>query len=450
MNRSIRLSRHQHGAIAIIVGLSIAVLVGMIGLALDLGRMFVIKSELQNAADACALAAARELDGNTDAITRADAAGILVGTRNEINFQDENAPVTNASLTYSATLSPNSAYNRSIAPATAKYVMCTVARPNVGMLFMGVRGFGTQNVSAYAVATLAPGQTTCAIPLGLCSESTDPSDPYAGLDIGQWYGGKFENAPSNPNTLCTTPSGSTSGNFNWVDFSPGPGAQPSCGNSNGAAELKCLLEGLGVCELPPINTLVGQTGVDNGLKASWNTRFGIYGGSQNANDSPPDFTGIAYTNSHFPGSVVNGGAETWPTATPGTPPNVYSGSPNSGSTPNYESAKTDRTPYQPGNPANVGGNPTVLPRTGTPSHSENGQSRRIAVAPIVNCQSFCTPGVQTVPVLGYACVLMLSPMPNNPTYIWLEYRGAANDPNSPCSSYGLGGGSGPLVPVLVQ
>jgi hypothetical protein len=43
----------------------IVVLVGFIGLALDLGKLYVSKSELQNRADSCALAAARDLTGAT-------------------------------------------------------------------------------------------------------------------------------------------------------------------------------------------------------------------------------------------------------------------------------------------------------------------------------------------------------------------------------------------------
>jgi Flp pilus assembly protein TadG len=66
----------QRGAVAVVVGLTIFVLVGMIGLALDLGQMFVNKTELQNAADACALAAARELDGNADALDPGRCSGI--------------------------------------------------------------------------------------------------------------------------------------------------------------------------------------------------------------------------------------------------------------------------------------------------------------------------------------------------------------------------------------
>lgn len=425
-------AERQRGSVAIIVALSIAVLIGMIGLAIDLGRMFVIKTELQNAADACALAAAKELDGIGGAKLRADAAGILVGTRNDINFQGEDAPITEASLTYSDTLSPNSSYNRSISDADAKFAMCTVSRPDIGMLFMGVLGFGDQTVNAYAVATLAPGQTTCAIPIGLCKTPSGVA-PTWGLEVGQWYGGKFNT------TQSTCQTGTTTGNFNWIDFSPPNG---------GADELKEILEGVGQCELPAVGTPVGQTGMNNGLRAAWNSRFGVYGLGLHTSDAtsiPPDFTGIAYTNANFPSGFST---ETWPTATPATKPSAFDGSPASGSTHNYNTASANREPYQSGNPANANG--TALPSTGSPSHTENGQQRRIAIAPIVNCQDLCASSSTTVPILDYACVMMLSPLPNNPDSIWVEYRGLATDPNSPCGTFGLGGGTGPLVPVLVQ
>ena len=51
----------QRGAVAIMVGLSLVVLVGMFGLAVDSGQLYVNKAELQSAADACALAASQEL-----------------------------------------------------------------------------------------------------------------------------------------------------------------------------------------------------------------------------------------------------------------------------------------------------------------------------------------------------------------------------------------------------
>lgn len=439
LNGSTSLARSQRGAVAIIVALSIAVLIGMIGLAIDLGRMFVIKTELQNAADACALAAARELDGIGGAKQRADAAGILVGTRNDINFQGEDAPITEASLTYSDSLSPNSAYNRSISDADARFAMCTVSRPDIGMLFMGVLGFGDQTVNAYAVSTLAPSQTTCAIPIGICKPPAGSSTAPFGLVAGKWYSGKFGSG-----------GGATlTGSYNWIDFNP---------NGGGANELKDLLSGVGQCELPPVGTCVGQQGQISAASDAWNTRFGLYKAGYNPADNPPDKTGLAYTVSGL-GSATR---TTWPNT---EPQNAYSGSYDSslGSNPipNYQnaaevSAGTPPPPYSynnhsPPNPAGITGINAydIL----TPAeHRDRGQQRRVALAPVVDCTQFSgatSCGSQLVPILGYACVLMLNPI-KGPNDVVLEYLGQPNTPGTPCASYGLAGGSGPLVPVLVQ
>jgi len=53
----------QHGAVAIIVAICLVVLIGMLGLVLDLGHLYVTKTELQNAADAASLSGAERLDG---------------------------------------------------------------------------------------------------------------------------------------------------------------------------------------------------------------------------------------------------------------------------------------------------------------------------------------------------------------------------------------------------
>lgn len=66
--------RTQRGAILVLAAIFIPLLLGMTALALDVGRIMAVRSEMQNAADAAALAAAAELDGGTDALNRARAA----------------------------------------------------------------------------------------------------------------------------------------------------------------------------------------------------------------------------------------------------------------------------------------------------------------------------------------------------------------------------------------
>ncbi|HEY9148855.1 MAG TPA: pilus assembly protein TadG-related protein [Gammaproteobacteria bacterium] len=60
--------------VIVMLVLVIVILLGVAALALDLGRLYVLKSEMQNAADAAALAGAAELNAEDDAIERAEAA----------------------------------------------------------------------------------------------------------------------------------------------------------------------------------------------------------------------------------------------------------------------------------------------------------------------------------------------------------------------------------------
>jgi Flp pilus assembly protein TadG len=57
------LKNRQGGAVAVMAGISIVVLVGFLALVIDLGHVYVAKTELQNAADAAALSGAKELNG---------------------------------------------------------------------------------------------------------------------------------------------------------------------------------------------------------------------------------------------------------------------------------------------------------------------------------------------------------------------------------------------------
>lgn len=416
--------KRQRGAVAVVVGLSIFVLVGMIGLALDSGQLFVNKTELQNAADACALAAARELDGNADALDRADAAGVLVGTQNLVGFQDAAVALTAADITYSEQLSPNSTYVNNADPAKAKFAMCQVERTDIGMWFMGALAFADQTVRAYAVATLAPSQSTCALPIGMCM-TPGSSAPTFGLVVGQWYSGKF--GPDGSGTGYT-------GSYNWIDFSPEDGG--------GANEIKDMVSGPGQCELPPVGKEVGQQGQIAAVADPWNTRFGLYKGAYNLADSPPDFTGIAYTQAGLGGATET----TWPNP---APQNAYAGTHPGGTTANYQSAKAANLPYQSTNPAGINGiGGYSISQSAT--LGQYGSQRRVALTPIVDCETLAGTNPQTVAIQGYACILMLNPI-KGPDDIVMEYLGDPAVAGSPCSSFGLAGGTaGPLVPVLVQ
>jgi hypothetical protein len=73
----------QQGAVAIIVAICLVVLIGMLGLVLDLGHLYVTKTELQNAADAAALSGAKQLDRTAD--------GICCGANSAVNMAEVTA-----------------------------------------------------------------------------------------------------------------------------------------------------------------------------------------------------------------------------------------------------------------------------------------------------------------------------------------------------------------------
>lgn len=68
MKTSENIRNRQGGAVAIIVGVSLVLLVGFLALVIDLGHLYLAKTGLQNAADAAALSGAKQLNGTAAGI----------------------------------------------------------------------------------------------------------------------------------------------------------------------------------------------------------------------------------------------------------------------------------------------------------------------------------------------------------------------------------------------
>jgi hypothetical protein len=274
MHSSRPLKHRQKGAVIVTVAFTMLFLLGFMGIALDFGHLFIVKTELQTATDSCALAAAQELDGASDALTRATSAGLTAGNLNRVNFQGGAAGLVPADITFSDSL--NGAYSSAFAPVDeARYARCT--RTRNGMLpwmlqamsaFSGNPAYGaTQSVQALGVATRSPAQTNCALPIAVCQKP-------GGYQPGEWFKGVVDAGES------------VTGQFRWVDFT---------GNGGGAKELKEVLKGEGQCQLPGNNTLVGKPGNVGSAADAYNTRFGIYQGSKAPpEDGVPDLTGYAW------------------------------------------------------------------------------------------------------------------------------------------------------------
>jgi hypothetical protein len=393
------LARGQRGALSIFTALSMFVLIGCVGLAIDTGRAYAIHDELQAAVDSCALSAALELNGASDAPTRASLAGRYLAARNKADLQSSAVIIPDGGVTFSATLHGNFVPAASILGANARYVRCRAQLSGVSVYLMSVLGVNSLNLAASATAAVAPSQSVCSLPMALC----EGSSTAAGNVFGYLPGEK-----------AVLGASSTSGFFTWADVinSTTSGIAPyyqafiaygSCGAQTAA----------GRC----IGT---HTGVVTSLDDGWNSRFGVYktGGSGLSPDQAiPDLSGYGYRGVTTPsGGFVSDYSSV----------QVPARSPNQLSIPSYSV------------PSDV-------------NRLHGAPYRRLAVMPIVQCTSTAC-GTGGKPIAGWACVLLLAakkPADNAE----IEFLARADDPNSPCRAAGIPGGSGsigPLVPVIVQ
>lgn len=412
-----RRPRRERGVIAIIVALSIAVLIGFGGLVLDLGHLFVNKTELQNAADACALAAANQLVCDTKAgpcpaafLQDAEAAGIYVAGRNTSDFQKQVVAIEPQDVKFHTAIGPNASYlsREDKASPDSKFAMCNTRSAAIPTWLMQVlETFQPTNVAAQAVATLAPGQTACnASPIGVCS--IDKTLPGYGYVTGQWITARFNHGQNGDDSLT--------GNFRWVDFTPSAG---------GTSEVRDQLLGNGtVCGIA-VGDNVREEGVKQGAKSAWNTRFGINppGGGTDLvpTEVVPDKTGFSY-----------------PSKTPPIPVGTSAYA-------DYRLQQAAASPFD--DKLYIGDKVNGKPITSA-EHLAYGGERRLVSVPVIECGK----SPAEVKILDMACVLMLNPMSNGATgEIYLEWRGLSNVPGSACRTAGVPGGTtGPLVPTLVQ
>lgn len=424
----------QKGAVIVTVAFALLFLLGFMAIALDFGHMFVVKDELQTSMDACALAAAQELDGAGDAITRATNAGTTAGNLNNVNFQSATwsgkGKIVAADVTFK-----DAAYGGTAVPASARYAQCQHSHNGIQMwLFQAMGAFAgsadpafssTKSVGALAVATRASAQTTCPVPLGLKPKPGGTAPNY-GYQVGEWVTLVGDRVPN-------------SGEIGWYNLD----------GSTNANETKAELGEPGHCGVR-VNDTLGTPGVKESVREVWNYRFGIY---KNTDPGPsvnhPDYSGYVYTSTNW---------------TNPPPQNAYAGTPAPGSHATAANFKTKRLAFasydntetsinngdvitgltmKPGGFKDLA-TPGVATSCPDALHQHHcyGYNRRIVAVPVIN---------GATKVIDYACMFMLQPMSSPTVDVQLEFVGNAGAVNSPCTTNGFAGGAaGPKVPVLVQ
>jgi Flp pilus assembly protein TadG len=175
-------------------------MIGTMGLAIDVGHIFIVKNETQAYVDAAAIAAALQLDGTTAGITRANNAASNLSaawnfssttlTSPTVEFSSASSGATwYAPASVTSLLAPNMLYAR---------VTKTVA-PNIYFvpMVMTTKVY-TQNVQSQAIAGQVDFSNNTVIPLGLgpfmgvaaCTGNVaacEASGPKFGLTVGQEY-----------------------------------------------------------------------------------------------------------------------------------------------------------------------------------------------------------------------------------------------------------------------
>lgn len=396
----------QSGAFIVTVCLMLFFLLAFIGIALDFGRLFIVKAELQTATDACALAAAQELDRQPNALLRATNAGLAAGNANGVVMQsalwEGKGQLNAAHLSFR-----DEAHNVTTADAQARYARCAytqpaIATPLLGMLAMlGNSGntVATADVFARAEATLAPSQSTCPLPLAIRPRAGSGKPDY-GYTRGEWI------------TMLMAPSSGKP-----ADLPPGEIGWVTLDGSNDANNLGKQLKGY--CGTR-VGDDLGTPGVNASVTDVWNARFGIYKNGDGPAHSQPDFTGYVYT------------AKNWTQQKDAFDDFMAQRSTftNCGALV-ADCEKASGLKLNAKDVASAGINGDLR---------KYGGNRRIAPVPII----------ANGKVSDYACVLMLQPLSTPFANVQLEYLGNASEADSPCVASGLPGGSaGPLVPVLV-
>jgi Flp pilus assembly protein TadG len=274
--------RKQKGAVAIIFGLTAVVLLSMGGLVLDMGHLYIAKAELQNAADAAALAGARRLDETAAGITNARNDAIAIAALNSYDFATP-LVITAANTAFSANpAGPWVSYATALAsPAGMTFVKVDTGARTLPTYLMSIAGIYTVSTFGAAVAGRFVNNVT---PIGICAidtvrGGTRPTTPASadkeltefGFRRGVGYN-VFElgplGGPSNPYLL------------NPINVYPGAGSPSTCVPANSSANTTApfVCSGTSAVLVTTPGTVYGNSGLSAGkIQAALNSRFDDYG-----------------------------------------------------------------------------------------------------------------------------------------------------------------------------
>ncbi len=436
-----KFTQSEAGSVLTFWGVSLAVFMGLLALTFDFGRMAATQSELQTFADNVALAAAGELDGTDDAITRAKAAAqslitdtqtfgtgdkVLGGSDDyTLSFYNGLPDDDTESLTPFGTSDPRE----------AKYVRVVADNQSIalglGAAFASLTDSAEMNNTVGAEAVAGNSRSFCDItPLMFCI----PNAAYsAEANIGKTV------------LLRTGGQGSLwgPGAFGFIDPAPGQVdlAGPCFGLTGANLDL-CLIAAVG-----QRTGCIAQSGVDiapgqrvGNFEAALNVRFDIYSNSLGKQKNNADYapapnvikgytsTGQCLANNAIPSldsvglppddCIIDGSCDRFGDGDWNVGRQNYVDVNYLGTDP-HPGAKTRYEYYQAEIAASGGPNSGIdilasASESGRPScspHQSDDPERRVLVAAGIDCTAFeIMGGEKNIPVKEFYKIFMISPV----------------------------------------
>ena len=256
----------ERGSVLAVSAVGMLALILAAGLCVDVSHLYVVKAELQNAADSSALAGASALDSSPAGITRA--ADRAVEVMNNYEFNQTGVTITRDKVKFAANFGGpyvDEASARSAA-ANIRFVSVEVPPKAVGVVFSASAiGKSSVELTQQAVAGMSvPPNVFCEwIPLSVIDDDAHPMQP------GQTY------------TIRDAP-GSMVSPGNYMILAPR--------GRGGASAREDIAHGVNECAEPgTAYTVSTKPGVSAGpVRGGINTRFDDYTAGMDPDTYPPD------------------------------------------------------------------------------------------------------------------------------------------------------------------
>jgi Flp pilus assembly protein TadG len=272
----VQVIRRQHGAVAIIVALCMTLLLGMLGLVLDLGHLYVAKAELQNAADASALSGALELNGAVTGVNNALSRAIETAGKNKYDLNSQIVSINASNVSFSD--SPEGPWgnvaNAQSNPTDKTFIKVDTSALSLNTWFIQVLSTASIIPSTFGMA-VAGKFVVNITPLAICKVD----DPGTTNELGYERGVSYKINDANP---------IGSGTMYWID--PGSSTPGVCHitNTNDTRPYICTGK---TAFTPIVNATVNtNTGISDSQLAALDSRFDDYPSQSQCDPitAPPD------------------------------------------------------------------------------------------------------------------------------------------------------------------